>query len=146
MKINVSLFVFYGPRILQYEIGGELQTSGSAFHCRRRQTCGVLLWHTSADIKVSPPGVVLLSPSTSEFQGPETREGKLFRQQQPSSLQICLPGKQIPCPHTDTMEKFKKEEMIVFPSLWQAARKCIHCRVKFLKATRTKTISFKTID
>lgn len=80
--------------------------------------------------KVSISGVVLLSPSTSEFQGPETWEGKLVRQQS-SSLQICLSGKLIPCSHTDTMENFKKGEMTVFPSLWQAAKKYIHGRVKW---------------
>lgn len=145
--MNVRLFAIFGLRFLHSDIEGKLQTCGSAFHCRR-QTHGVLLQHTSADIKGQHLRCTPAQPQNFSVSGPWDMGGKMGLICSGSTHQTFrfpLSGKQFPCCHTDTMENFKKEEMTV--SQVVAGSKEVYTLQgkveQFLKSTRRKTISVK---
>lgn len=131
--MNVRLFAIYGPRFLQSEIGGELQTCGSVFHCRRRQTHGVLLWYTSRDIEDQHLGCGSAQPQPFRVSGPWDMRGKMGPICSGSTHQaLRFASQESDFPAAILVQwKTLKKKRCLFPRLWQAAKKYVHCRVKW---------------
>lgn len=130
--MNVRLFAIFGLMFLQSDIEGKLQTCGSAFHCRR-QTHGVLLQHTSADIKGQHLRCTPAQPQNFRVSGPWDMRGKMGLICSGNTHQAFrFPSQASNFPAVILIQwKTLKKKRWLFPRLWQAAKKYIHCRVKW---------------
>lgn len=136
----------------------ELQTSGSAFHCRSGQTHWVVIWHTHTDSEGQYLRCGSAQPKHCRVLGPCPTRGKKvlissgsWMVSEPSDLPLRQVNSLLPywCKGKlyGKLNRYSHlKKITTFPSLWQASKNVYILQGKleqFLKSTRRRTIPFK---